>query len=182
MLTGRVRQSLRTLRLVEQRPRELVALLNRALFDFPDTARRGQFTTLLLGTTEPEPDGGVRVRIAGGGHPSPIVVRADGSTVAVRVGGMPIGAFASATFAEAEIRLAPGELLLAYTDGVTEARGGPAGVEMFGEHRLRRALASVAGLPPATVIDRLRQLVDKWLDGESHDDIAMLAVRAAYPA
>ncbi|WP_231932535.1 PP2C family protein-serine/threonine phosphatase [Micromonospora rifamycinica] len=179
VLTGRVRQSLQTLRLVEQRPRELVELLNRALFDFPDTARRGQFTTLLLGTTEPEPGGGVLVRVAGGGHPSPLVVRADGSVVEVRVGGMPIGAFASATFAQAEVRLAPGELLLAYTDGVTEARGGAAAVEMFGEHRLRRALATLSGLPPGTVVDRLLRLVDEWLGGESHDDIAMLAICAA---
>ncbi|MFJ8684898.1 PP2C family protein-serine/threonine phosphatase [Micromonospora wenchangensis] len=182
VLTGRVRQSLQTLRLVEQRPRELVALLNRALFDSPDAARRSQFTTLLLGTTEPEADGGLRVRIAGGGHPSPLVVRADGGIVEARVGGMPIGAFASATFVEVEVRLAPGELLLAYTDGVTEARGGAAAVEMFGERRLRQALAAVAGLPPAAVIDWLLQLVDEWLDGESHDDIAMLAVRAAEPA
>ncbi|WP_432900127.1 SpoIIE family protein phosphatase [Micromonospora matsumotoense] len=181
VLTGRVRQSLQTLRLVEQRPRELVELLNRALFDSPDAAGRSQFTTLLLGTTGPGTDGGVRVRIAGGGHPSPLVVRADGSIVAVRVGGMPIGAFASATFVEVEVRLAPGELLLAYTDGVTEARGASAAVEMFGEHRLRQALASVAGLPPAAVIDRLLQLVDEWLDGESHDDLAMLAVCAAGP-
>ena len=64
---------------------------------------------------------------------------------------------------------------------MTEARGGSAAVEMFGEHRLRQALASVAGQPPAAVIDRLLQLVDEWLDGESHDDIAMLAVCAADP-
>ncbi|MEH0842894.1 PP2C family protein-serine/threonine phosphatase [Micromonospora sp. CPCC 205711] len=179
VLTGRVRQSLQTLRLVEQRPLELIRLLNRALFDAPDAARRGQFTTLLLGVTAQDPDGGVRIRIAGGGHPSPLLVRPDGGIVSVQVGGMPIGAFTDARFVEAEVRLAPGELLLAYTDGVTEARGGPAAVEMFGETRLRQALASVAGLPPGAVVDRLLQLVDEWLDGQGHDDIAMLAVCAA---
>ncbi|WP_170839323.1 PP2C family protein-serine/threonine phosphatase [Micromonospora halophytica] len=182
VLTGRVRQSLQTLRLVEQRPLELLELLNRALFDAPDATRRAQFTTLLLGTADPEPDGGARVRIAGGGHPSPLVVRTDGSVTRVPVGGMPIGALADATFREARVRLAPGELLLAHTDGVTEARGGPAAVEMFGERRLFQALASAAGLPPAAVVDRLLQLVDEWLDGQAHDDIAMLAVRASGPA
>ncbi|WSZ94216.1 serine/threonine-protein phosphatase [Micromonospora sp. NBC_00858] len=63
-----------------------------------------------------------------------------------------------------------------------EARGGPRGVEMFGEARLSAALASAAGLPPAALVDWLRQLVDEWLDGQAHDDIAMLAVRASAPA
>ncbi|MGY3520582.1 PP2C family protein-serine/threonine phosphatase [Micromonospora sp. PTRAS2] len=178
VLTGRVRQSLQTLRLVEQRPLELMRLLNRALFDAPDAARRSHFTTVLLGTLTPRSDGGLLVRVAGGGHPSPLVVRADRTVEQVRVGGMPIGALATPRFAETEVRLAPGEVLLAYTDGVTEARGGAGEVDMFGDERLRRAVASGAGLPPAALVDRVLQLVDEWLDGQAHDDIAMLAVRA----
>ncbi|MDT0529941.1 PP2C family protein-serine/threonine phosphatase [Micromonospora sp. DSM 115977] len=181
VLTGRVRQSLRTLRLVEQRPLELMRLLNQALFDSPDAARRSQFTTLLLGTLHAAPGGGCTVRIAGGGHPSPLLVRADGGVAPVAVGGMPVGALAAARFAEAELCLGPGELLLAYTDGVVEARGGPGGQEMFGEERLRAALASAAGLAPAALVDRLLDAVDEWLDGQSQDDIAMLAVAAAAP-
>ncbi|MEH0970998.1 PP2C family protein-serine/threonine phosphatase [Micromonospora sp. CPCC 205546] len=179
VLTGRVRQSLRTLRLVEQRPLELMRLLNEALFDAPDAARRSQFTTLLLGTLDAVPGGGVAVRIAGGGHPSPLRVDADGAVTSVAVGGMPVGALAAARFAEVDLRLGPGELLLAYTDGVVEARGGPDGQEMFGEERLRAALASAAGLAPAALVDRLLELVDGWLDGQHQDDIAMLAVAAA---
>ncbi|XTZ18096.1 SpoIIE family protein phosphatase [Micromonospora echinospora] len=176
VLTGRVRQSLQTLRLVEPRPLELMALLNRALFDAPEATRRSQFTTLLLGTFTVEPDGALCLRVAGGGHPSPLVVGADGDVRPATVGGMPVGALGSARFVETRIRLAPGELLLAYTDGVTEARGGPGVLEMFGESRLRQALASGAGLPPRAMIDRVLQLVDEWLDGQSQDDIAMLAI------
>ncbi|GLY24901.1 SpoIIE family protein phosphatase [Micromonospora sp. NBRC 101691] len=176
VLTGRVRQSLQTLRLVEPRPLELMALLNRALFDAPEATRRSQFTTLLLGTFTVEPDGALCLRVAGGGHPSPLVVGADGDVRPATVGGMPVGALASARFVETRIRLAPGELLLAYTDGVTEARGGPGVLEMFGEARLHQALASGAGLPPRAMIDRVLQLVDEWLDGQSQDDIAMLAI------
>ncbi|MFG3707894.1 SpoIIE family protein phosphatase [Micromonospora sp. NPDC047670] len=179
VLTGRVRQSLQTLRLVEQRPLELIRLLDRALFDAPDAARRSQFTTLLLGTLGSAPGGGLTVRVAGGGHPPPLVVRADGRVAPVPVGGMPVGALAAARFAEAQVRLAPGELLLAYTNGVTEARGGSRGGKTFGDERLRAALASAAGLAPAALVDRLLRLVDEWLDGQSQDDIAMLAVAAA---
>ncbi|MFE0593678.1 PP2C family protein-serine/threonine phosphatase [Micromonospora echinospora] len=176
VLTGRVRQSLQTLRLVEPRPLELMALLNRALFDAPEATRRSQFTTLLLGTFTVEPDGALCLRVAGGGHPSPLVVGVDGGVRPATVGGMPVGALGSARFVETRIRLAPGELLLAYTDGVTEARGGPGVLEMFGEARLGQALASGAGLPPRAMIDRVLQLVDEWLDGQSQDDIAMLAI------
>ncbi|MFF5181495.1 SpoIIE family protein phosphatase [Micromonospora sp. NPDC000316] len=181
VLTGRVRQSLQTLRLVEQRPLELIYLLNRALFDTPDAARRGQFTTLLLGSLERGP-AGVDIRISGGGHPAPLLVTGTGSVTPVPVGGMPVGAFADARFVDTRVHLDPGDLLLAYTDGVTQARGGPFAGEMFGEHRLRAALASAAGLPPAVLVDRLLQLVDEWLGGQAQDDIAMLAVCASTPA
>ncbi|MFI6824943.1 PP2C family protein-serine/threonine phosphatase [Micromonospora sp. NPDC050187] len=181
VLTGRVRQSLQTLRLVEPRPLELMALLNRALFDAPEAARRNQFTTLLLGSFTTGPDGALCLRVAGGGHPSPLVVGVDGDVRPVTVGGMPVGALGSARFVETRIRLAPGELLLAYTDGVTEARGGPGMLEMFGETRLRQVLASAAGLPPRAMIDRVLQLVDEWLDGQSQDDIAMLAIAPTSP-
>ncbi|WP_433535411.1 SpoIIE family protein phosphatase [Micromonospora sp. CA-249363] len=181
VLTGRVRQSLQTLRLVEQRPLELIHLLNRTLFDAPDAARRSQLTTLLLGWLEHGPTG-LDLRIAGGGHPAPLLVTAAGSVTNVPVGGMPVGALTDARFSEVRVHLDPGDLLLAYTDGVTEASGGPAHAEKFGEHRLRGALAAAAGLPPAALVDRLLQTVDEWVGGQAHDDIAMLAVCASAPA
>lgn len=180
VLTGRVRQSLQTLRLVEQRPLELIHLLNRTLFDAPDAARRSQLTTLLLGWLEHGPTG-VDLRIAGGGHPAPLLVTAAGSVTRVPVGGMPVGALTDARFTEVRVHLDPGDLLLAYTDGVTEAGGGPARAEKFGERRLRGALAAAAGLPPAALVDRLLQVVDEWVGGQAADDIAMLAVCASAP-
>ncbi|MBQ1027219.1 PP2C family protein-serine/threonine phosphatase [Micromonospora sp. C95] len=179
VLTGRVRQSLQTLRLVERQPRELLKLLDRALLDPPDTNRRGQFTTLLLGDLRVEPEGELRIRIAGGGHPACLVVRADATVAAIRVGGMPVGALPGARFAAADLRLSPGETLFLRTDGVAEARGGPRGTEIFGEQRLRRTLAAGAGRPPATVVDRVLREIDKWCAGHRHDDVAMLAIGPA---
>nr|MDT0658413.1 SpoIIE family protein phosphatase [Micromonospora sp. DSM 115978] len=178
VLTGRVRQSLHTLRMVSDRPLKLLELLNQALFNAPDAAHRVQFTTLLLGTLTADAEGGLRLRIAGGGHPAPLLARRDGSVRPVKVGGMPVGALPTARFAETSLRLYPGDLLLAYSDGVTEARGGPDGTQMFGEARLVQALAGSAQLPPTALVDSLLQLVDDWLAGHGHDDIAMLALRA----
>jgi serine phosphatase RsbU (regulator of sigma subunit) len=94
---------------------------------------------------------------------------------------MPVGALTAPRFAETRVHLDPGDLLLAYTDGVTEARGPRDGV-MFGEARLRAAVAAAAGQPPAALIDRVLGAVDDWLDGQAHDDVAMLAVCASVPA
>ncbi len=154
MLTGRVRQSLKTLRLVERQPQELLRLLDRALLDLPDTNRRGQFTTLLLGALRVGPEGELRLRIAGGGHPAPLVVRADGTVAALQVGGMPVGALPGARFAAADLRLGPGELLFTRTDGVADARA-------------------------ATLVDRVLREIDTWCAGHRHDDIAMLAIGPA---
>jgi serine phosphatase RsbU (regulator of sigma subunit) len=105
----------------------------------------------------------------------------------VRVGGMPIGALGQARFNEVSLRLGPDDLLLVYSDGVTEARGGPTGTEMLGEARLRHALAGCAGSTPDEVVRRLMQLVENWLavpglaarklaTVHDHDDIALLAI------
>jgi serine phosphatase RsbU (regulator of sigma subunit) len=100
---------------------------------------------------------------------------------------MPIGALGQARFNEVSLRLGPGDLLLVYSDGVTEARGGPSGTEMLGEARLRNAVAGCAGSTPEDVVRRLMQLIEDWLSVPSwaarklatvhdHDDIALLAI------
>lgn len=114
---------------------------------------------------------------------APLLVTTDGTVTPVPVGGMPVGALTAARFAETRVHLDPGDLLLAYTDGVTEARD-PRDLAMFGEARLRAAVAvaAAAGQQPAVLIDRVLRAVDDWLDGQAHDDIAMLAVCASVPA
>lgn len=179
VLTGRVRQSLHTLRLLEDRPLRLIQLLNRGLCSFPDAVRRAQFTTLLLGAFTVGPDGGLRLRIAGGGHPPPLLLRADGTVTPVLVGGMPVGALAAASFAETTLRMVPGDRLLTYTDGVTEARGGRGGSTLFGEARLAAVLGATAELSPVALIDRLLRIVDEWRVGQHRDDIALLVIEPA---
>ena len=180
VLTGRVRQSLQTLRLVEQRPLELIDLLNQALFDAPDAARRSQFTTLLLGSLHRGPGrGGHPDRRRGppgtaaghhGRHCHPGPGRwhagggADGPTVRRDPGAPRPGR--------------PAAGVHRWGDRGARPRDGA----MFGEARLRAAVAAAAGQPPAALIDRVLRAVDDWLDGQAHDDIAMLAVGASVPA
>jgi hypothetical protein len=176
VLSGRVRQSWHALRLLEDRPGRLLELLNTALLDA--VAARGEaprFVTMVLGDARPQPDGTVVLRLATGGHPPPLVLRADGRVEPVAVAGMLVGGVRDADFGEVAVLLGPGDTCLLYSDGVLEARG--AG-DFFGEERLAATLAPCAGAPPAVVCAHLEEVVGAWLDGRNHDDVALLAIQA----
>ncbi|WP_436530015.1 PP2C family protein-serine/threonine phosphatase [Actinoplanes sp. HUAS TT8] len=175
VMTGKVRQTLRALRLVKAGPETMLRVLNQAL---TEAGRRQRFVTLVIGSIMRADHGRLRLELVSGGHPPPLVLRADGTVEEVPASGTLIGVMARTSVRPATVELAPGELCLLYSDGLTEARGGPAGAEQFGEARLRRALGECAGLPGAVTLERLRQLVSDWVRGGPGDDIAMLAIRA----
>ena len=175
VLTGKVRQTLRALRLVGADPEMMLTVLNRALLE---AGRRHRFVTLVVAAISRAEHGRVRLRLATGGHPVPLVLRADGTVESVPMSGTLIGAVPQIAVHPATIELAAGDLCLLYSDGLTEARGGITGSEQYGEDRLRDALAGCAGMPGAAVVERVRQLVSDWVHGGVRDDIAMLAVRA----
>ncbi|GLX47104.1 hypothetical protein Shyhy01_00540 [Streptomyces hygroscopicus subsp. hygroscopicus] len=174
VFAGRVRQSLRSLALVESRPVRMLQLLNEALWEGDPTP----FTTLVTGSVGSARDGALVVVLAGGGHVPPLVLRKDGRVDEVHIGGTLVGALPDPDFHQTEIRLAAGELLLLYSDGVTEARGGPTEQEMYGERRLMRDLAACLGMPAGAVAERIDLRTGQWLAGADHDDLAVLAVQA----
>jgi serine phosphatase RsbU (regulator of sigma subunit) len=178
--TGQLRQSVRALRQVEPDPVRLLELLNASMLEaVPDDADP-RFVTLVLGTAHPLPGGGLRLRLAGGGHPAPLVVRRDGvETVEIR--GTLVGAMRSARFRSRTVDLAPGEACVLYTDGVVEARGGVDGGQQFGEERLAELLRGCHVLPAPGIADRITQRTTGWLADGNHDDIAVLVVQAPLP-
>ncbi|MFI5935517.1 PP2C family protein-serine/threonine phosphatase [Actinoplanes sp. NPDC051494] len=175
VLTGKIRQTLRALSLVEDDPARMLSVLNQALLG---SSRQHRFATLVLGAISRHEHGRVRIDLATGGHPVPLILRADGTVDAAPVKGTLIGVVPSISVHPATVELAPGEICLLYSDGLTEARGGPTGQEQWGESRLRDALSSCRGMPGDATVERLRQLVSDWVHGGVRDDIAMLAVRA----
>jgi serine phosphatase RsbU (regulator of sigma subunit) len=175
VLTGKVRQTLRALRLVEAPPDAMLTVLNQALLQ---SGRQHRFVTLVIGSVARADHGRVRLTLASGGHPPPLVLRGDGTVEEVPTSGTLIGVVPQTIVRPATVELAPGELCLLYSDGLTEARGGATGTEHYGEARLKAALGSCQGMPGAATVERVRQLVSDWVHGGMRDDIAMLAVRA----
>ncbi len=107
------------------------------------------------------------------GHPPPLIRRADGSVVEVPSRGGLLGAFADTAIPVPTIvRLGRGDVVVFYTDGVTEARRADG---IFGEARLRSAVQS-AGSDACSVADAVLAAVDDYALGEPHDDLAVLAV------
>jgi PAS domain S-box-containing protein len=189
VVTSMARYTLRTLSAQGWSPGRALEQLNQALLADVDEER---FCTVLYGRVAQDPVDveagwapGVRLTLALGGHPQPLVRWLDGSVTAVGQPGTALGLLPRVDVKEETIHLQPGEVLLAYTDGVTEAR---AGVEQFGEHRLADVLAAAAGglrgstgaaaatLVADAVADRVLEAVEEF--AQLRDDIAVLVVVA----
>lgn len=171
VLTGQVRQSLRTVSLVDDTPERRLRRLNEALLATDGTS----FVTVLHATLRPDPAGGVDVRIAGGGHPAPLLRHRDGTVEEVAVTGPIIGMLPEVSFRPVELTLAPGESLVCFTDGLPDARGDSG---RLGTGPLAAVLADSEGMVAQAIAERLLQTALEHLDGRPHDDIAILAVQA----
>ncbi|WAE75527.1 SpoIIE family protein phosphatase [Streptomonospora nanhaiensis] len=176
-LTSRARYALRAAALHTSEPAEALGTLNTVLLEGQAHDEEARHCTVVLGTLEPGSDGGTaRVRLASGGHPPALVLRADGRADLLDTpGGMLVGVLPGAEFATAETVLAPGDTLLLYTDGLTEARTGPRRDTLYGEDGLLAFAAEHAPSSPSEVINALSDLL--WSFGEGlDDDTALLAL------
>lgn len=174
ILTGKIRNTLAALRRLEPRHKQLLELLNATLLDEQDA----RFVTLVLAGVTPVANGRLQVRLTSAGHPAPMIIRADGSVEQAATRGSLIGALPRITSTTWTTVLDPGESCLLFSDGVTEARGGPSGREMFEDQRLKDALRECADMPVEAIVERVELATAQWLGGGEHDDIALLALGA----
>ena len=134
-----------------------------------------RYLTALFALLTRTPDGLV-VDITLGGHPHPLVVRRDGTVEAIGVAGSAVGLLPDATFTQSRHLLRPGDALVAYTDGVTEARSGN---QQYGEERLRAVLAGCAGHPASEIARAVGGAVLAFQGALAHDDTAVVVVSCA---
>ncbi|MGW7313541.1 PP2C family protein-serine/threonine phosphatase [Streptomyces sp. NPDC054865] len=173
VMTGKIRNTLHALLPMADDHQRMLNLLNTALLNSHHT----RFATMVLASAARE-GSTVKLRLTSAGHPAPLIVRADGTVEESATHGTLVGALPNVTAETAEVTLAPGEMCVLYTDGITEGRGGPLGDAMFGETRLQRVLAGCAGMPAKEVVERVQMLASEWVGTGAHDDMAVVVITA----
>ena len=128
---------------------------------------------------------GKQLRYVNAGHNPPWLFRAANPQSSryervgeLTVGGMFVGMFAETDYEEAVLELEPGDVVFAFTDGVTEALN--SGEEEFGEDRLLELACRFGALPVDEMVARVAQEVRVWMgNAPQHDDLTLVAIKTA---
>jgi len=115
-----------------------------------------------------------RLSYANAGHNAPIVLHRDGTHERLDVGGGVLGIFKQQSFEAGSFQLAPGDRIVLYTDGVTEARDG-AGTE-FGDSRLIEVLQDCRDADPQIAQEKIFSTVEQFCGGNWEDDATLIVL------
>ncbi len=150
---------------------ELCDLLSRANRMFAESTLANQYATLIVGKINANGE----VEMCNAGHLPPIIVGGDQS-IELRASGLPLGMFSDSSFISSGVRLNPGETLLLFTDGVTEANDND-GTE-FGADRLRESINGSAVGHPTGLLQTCVNSIAAFRNGATrNDDMTMLALK-----
>jgi phosphoserine phosphatase RsbU/P len=155
---------------VEVSPGALLALLNHQLYvSTPPEKYATLFLAIYDGRTN-------HLTYSNGGHLPPILVANDGTIRKLESGGTVIGLFDCMSYDEGRVELRPGEILVAYSDGITEPEND---FGEFGEERLTDLVRENRHLPLAQISQTVTMAVDDWIgDKEQPDDVTLVLARA----
>jgi sigma-B regulation protein RsbU (phosphoserine phosphatase) len=170
LLMATVQSALRTqLRHPPVSPAPLVSQLNQFLYAHTAPEKYATFFLCIYDDASGE------LNYTNAGHLPPILIRG-GEATPLDVNGMVVGAFPIAPYTESRLRLEPGDLLLFYTDGITEPEN--AYGEQFGEERLIEILKRTHHRSPAEILQTVLESVREWSgDGEQQDDLTLLLAK-----
>jgi len=149
---------------------ETIASINRYLVE---SIPANRFVTLFYADLDPKTGA---LAFLNAGHNPPLIVHAGGTMEQLAAGGLPLGIMADADFREGNTKLLPGDVLVIYSDGVTEAVS-PTGEE-FGPTRLYEAVARNMDGSAAGIRDRIESALTKFSQGTpAADDITLVIVK-----
>jgi sigma-B regulation protein RsbU (phosphoserine phosphatase) len=155
----------------QQQPAEAIRDANAII---TADSRSGMFVTLFYGVLDANDRS---LAYVNAGHNPPIICRgSDGSFWELPATGMAIGAVPDAVYDSGTAALGPGDVLVLYTDGITEAENGAQ--EMFGEGRLREAIVRARTLPAGAIVAAILESVQAFSGAAPQsDDITLMVVR-----
>lgn len=168
-LTALARYTLRAAAMQEREPSRVLQLLNEAI---RQQVPGDRFCTVACGRLDLGP-GGARLTVASGGHPLPLLLRADGRILSLGRPGTLLGIFADPDVADEGLDLGPGDTVVFFTDGLTEA-GAPGAMS---REELAGVLATCRTLDAAATAELLERAALDAQPGNRRDDAAILALR-----
>jgi serine phosphatase RsbU (regulator of sigma subunit) len=170
-LTALARYTLRATAHTQTTPSEALQALNDAVLR---QRGDGRFITVAYARLSHHAADGARLTLSIGGHPSPVILRADGRAEVVGRPGTLLGVVDDPELADETVELGPGDTIFLYTDGVTEAH---APEHLLEVEDVARIIEGCAGGDAAELVKCVEDEVRALAPGPPGDDIAMLAVR-----
>jgi len=171
-VTGLARHTIRAAAMRERRPSEILATLNGAVLQQrPDSI----FCTVAYVRVRPDADG-ARLTVCCGGHPLPLVIRADGAVETAGRPGTLLGIFPDPDLEDRPVQLEKGDSMVLFTDGVIEEHGEG---RVFGRDRLTAILHESAGLDAKGIAAAIDQAVMDFRPHAPRDDIAIIVLKVA---
>jgi phosphoserine phosphatase RsbU/P len=171
-VTALARYTVRASAMTTDAPSGVLRALNRALTE--QQPEGGTFLTAVLVRLALTP-GGVRATLCSGGHCTALVRRADATVIPVGAIGTLLGAFEEIKLHDVDVQLEPGDALVLYTDGITEAPAAE-GRERFGEARLRAVLGELSA-SAEELATRIDAAVAAFSGTARADDMAAIVLR-----
>jgi sigma-B regulation protein RsbU (phosphoserine phosphatase) len=172
VVTSLARYTLRAAAVYDPDPTIVLGNLNTVL-NHEYHGAQSRYCTVIHGSLVPDATG-CTITLASGGHPPALLIHPDGTATFLDTpGGQLVGALPDAHFTSVDLRLDPGDTLLLYTDGLSEAR--TEGRARYTEEQLREFLAGLAPATASSVITALTGLLAGFGDGVD-DDTALLAL------
>jgi integral membrane sensor domain MASE1 len=173
-VTALARYTLRATARHERSPSRILTLLNEALLTQHPAP---EFCTVAYARLDSEDDGAL-LTLCVGGHPLPLLLRADGSVEQVGRPGVLLGIEADPELSDSTLMLRSGDALMLYTDGLTDAYAPERSLEV---DDLALVLASCTGRTASEIADRIERAALDDDTRQPRDDVALVVVRLAEP-
>ncbi len=174
-LTAVARHTVRAAAMRERRPSGVLAQLNEAVLNHDSEER---FCTAVYARVVPGPEK-VALSLSCGGHPLPLVLRADGTVETAGRPGTLLGLFEDPDLSDVDVELDAGDAAILFTDGATEAKRNG---HLLGEDRLRAIVGTCAGLRAEEIAHRMEDAILEFQERSPRDDLAIVVLRVPEPS
>ncbi len=168
LLMSNLQATVKAYAAVEPCPKDLCGNVNRAVCK---SITPGKFITFFYAVLD---SAARRLSYTNAGHNPPVLVRQDGACLKLEANGAVLGIFPNGCYEQAAVELMPGDRLVMFTDGITEAAASNG--EEFGEERLIERVRESPAVTAADLRNEIMQCVTQYCRGDFADDATVLTV------